>query len=156
MAISSCKQNGSPAILREGAIVDCDTTNRRGVSGVWHKVFRKSRLLPNFSIWHYWQSNVFVWVFPFMLRCWYNFFSITFTILDLLYPFPSLVRTWKKLTNTPSVTSLTHPPLTVLPRCVNEYAQFHYKGIRRVRWIMFTSLISQYYSLILHHKYKMR
>ena len=35
----------------KGAIVDfCDTTNRRGVSGVRHKAFRKSRLLPTFDI----------------------------------------------------------------------------------------------------------
>ena len=33
-------------------------------------------------------------------------------------------------------------------------AQIHYKGIRRVRWVMFTSLISQNY--FNYHKYKTR
>ena len=72
----------------KGAIVDCDTTNRRGVSGVWHKVFIKSRLLPNFSIWHYWPSNAFVWVFPLMLRCWYNFFFYYFYYTRLTISIP--------------------------------------------------------------------
>ena len=29
----------------KGTIVDCDTTNRRGVGGVWHTVFRMSRVI---------------------------------------------------------------------------------------------------------------
>ena len=79
--------------------------------------------------------------------------TITFTILELLFPFPSLARTWNKLTNTPSVTSLTHLRtiyyLEMLMNNIywmNKYCTFfYYKGVHRVRWIMFTSLISQNY-----------
>ena len=43
MSVASGKQNGSRAILK-GPIVDDDTTNKRGVSGLGHKVLRKSGL----------------------------------------------------------------------------------------------------------------
>ena len=62
MPAVSSNHNGSPAILKEGAIVDCGTANRRGVSGVWHKVFRKSRVLQTsaFDI----DSQLHLWVLP--------------------------------------------------------------------------------------------
>ena len=88
----------------KGTIVDCDTTNRRGVGGVWHTVFRMSRDIAkpqHLTLTVDCICGCFLWCGEVI-----QIFTIpTFTI------FPSLVRTWNKLTNTSSVTS-SHPPLT--------------------------------------------
>ena len=125
----------------KGATVDCDTTNRRGVSGVWHKVFRKSwsvAKLQHLTLLTIKCICVGVSFDVEMLiqNCFYYFYY-TRLIISIPKSIAYMEQTHKHTT-----CYFLNTPTTYYLEMIMNNAQFHYKGICRVRWIMFTSLIS--------------
>ena len=124
----------------KGAMVDCDTTNRRGEVECGTKYLESQGLLPNLSIWH-WQSTAFVWDVDYFY----------YTRLTISIPKSS---THTEQTHKHTICCFLNTTTNYYLEMLMSNAQRHNKGTHRVRWVLFTSLISQNY--FNYHKYKMR
>ena len=129
-------------------MVNCYTTNRRGVSGVWHSVFRMSRVIAK-------PQHLTLTVNCICVGASFDWRSYTNLYYSYFYYIPKS-STYMEQTHKHTICYFLNTPTTYYLEILMNNAQFYYKEICRVRLIMFNSLISQNYSLIPHHKYKMR